>query len=108
MGDELIDGSLRRAAATAPETIAFHDRLGDVTFAELDRQVGQLSTWLLGAGVGPGDVVSWQLPNWSIAASVHFAVARVGVVSNPITPISIEDLLYRHHGVADVARVGSR
>jgi cyclohexanecarboxylate-CoA ligase len=38
-------------------------------------------------GVGKGDVVSFQLPNWLEAVVVHHATVRLGAVSNPIVPI---------------------
>ena len=42
---------------------------------------------LAGLGVGKGDAVSWQLPNWHEAVILHHAVLRIGAVSNPIVPI---------------------
>jgi cyclohexanecarboxylate-CoA ligase len=54
-------------------------------------------------GVAPGEVVSWQLPNWHEALVLHHAVLRLGAVSNPIVPI------YRHHEVGQIlARPRSR
>ncbi|MBN9623127.1 MAG: AMP-binding protein, partial [Actinobacteria bacterium] len=40
-----------------------------------------------GIGVGKGDVVSWQLPNWWEAVALHHGILRCGGVSNPIIPI---------------------
>ncbi len=36
---------------------------------------------------GPGDVVSFQLPNWIELLVLHFAATRIGAVSNPLIPI---------------------
>ena len=35
----------------------------------------------------PGDVVSFQLPNWIEFLVLHFAATRIGAVSNPLIPI---------------------
>jgi cyclohexanecarboxylate-CoA ligase len=42
---------------------------------------------LRGLGVGAGDVVAYQLPNWWEAAVVFLAAARAGAVVNPVLPI---------------------
>src|SRR5579875_2376959 len=49
-------------------------------------------------GLGPGDVVSWQLPNWVDAAALAIAIDRIGAVSNPIITI------YRERELAFVCR----
>ena len=40
--------------------------------------------WTLPAGVQPGDVVSWQLPNGIETITLTLALARLGVVQNPL------------------------
>ena len=45
-----------------------------------DRSTGALG--LLELGVRPGDVVSFQLPNWIEWIVVHYAVTRIGAISN--------------------------
>ena len=47
----------------------------------------------IGSACEPGEVVSWQLPNWHEAFLLHHAMLRIGAVSNPIVPI------YRAHEV---------
>jgi cyclohexanecarboxylate-CoA ligase len=42
---------------------------------------------LAAAGVGPGDVVSFQLPNWWEFVAVYLATVRLGAVANPLMPI---------------------
>jgi len=37
-------------------------------------------------GIGPGDVVAWQLPNWWEAVVFCWAVWRCGAIASPITP----------------------
>jgi acyl-CoA synthetase (AMP-forming)/AMP-acid ligase II len=69
-----------------------------VRAAELAADVVRLATGLRRLGVGPGDVVSWQLPNWIEGAILSFALERIGAVSNPILPI------YREREVGFVVR----
>ena len=38
-------------------------------------------------GVRPGDVVSWQLPNWVESVALAAAIDRLGAISSPIIPI---------------------
>ena len=50
------------------------------------------------AGIGEGDVVSWQLPTWIEAMVLVGGLARLGAVQNPILPI------YREREVGFVVR----
>ena len=43
-----------------------------------------LAAGLQGLGVGPGDVVAFQLPNWREAADCFYAIAMLGAVLVPI------------------------
>jgi cyclohexanecarboxylate-CoA ligase len=66
---------------------ALVDTARRVSFAEWDRLVGRAALGLLALGVGPGDVVAYQLPNWWEAAVIFLAAARLGAVVNPLLPI---------------------
>jgi cyclohexanecarboxylate-CoA ligase len=57
------------------------------TFAELAARAGCMAGALLRLGVRPGDVVSWQLPNWLEGAALAVAIDGIGAVSNPIITI---------------------
>jgi cyclohexanecarboxylate-CoA ligase len=82
-----VDDGLRASARRAPERTAVVDRDRRVTYGELDAAVDRAAALLASLGVGPGDVVSFQLPNWLEAAILFHATARVGAISNPIVPI---------------------
>jgi cyclohexanecarboxylate-CoA ligase len=69
-----------------------------VSFGDLARRADRMAVALGRLGVGPGDVVSWQLPNWVEGAALAAAVDRVGAVSNPIITI------YREREVGFVCR----
>jgi cyclohexanecarboxylate-CoA ligase len=64
-----------------------------LTAVEAGARVGALATGLLRAGVGPGDVVSWQLPNGPDVVTLYRACWRIGAAAAPV-----------HHraGVAEV------
>ena len=46
-----------------------------------------MAAWLEARGVGAGDVVSIQLPNWYEFVVLAVATQRVGGVINPLLPI---------------------
>ena len=57
------------------------------TFGDLAARAERIAGALLALGVRPGDVVSWQLPNWFEGAALAVAIDRLGAVSNPIITI---------------------
>lgn len=85
--EDLLDSPLRRMAATAPERLAVVDGEREIPYGELDALVDRAAAALAGLGIGRGEVVSWQLPNWHEAIVLHLATIRIGAVSNPIVPI---------------------
>jgi non-ribosomal peptide synthetase component E (peptide arylation enzyme) len=62
------------------------DRLHRVTYQELKARVDRVAAKLGALGVGPGDVVTIQLPNRVEFAYVFFALERLGAVANQIGP----------------------
>lgn len=54
------------------------------TFGDVERTARRLAAGLRERGVGPGDVVAFQLPNWMEAAAVFWASALLGAVVVPI------------------------
>lgn len=64
--------------------------LGDAarpTYASLATDAEALAVSLVDLGLKPGDVVSFQLPNWYEAAVIDLAAAMGGFVVNPIVII---------------------
>ncbi len=68
------------------------------SFREVASRADRFAVALARLGVGPGDVVSWQLPNWMESAALAAAIDRLGAVSNPILTI------YREREVGFVCR----
>jgi acyl-CoA synthetase (AMP-forming)/AMP-acid ligase II len=96
VSDLTMSASVVRAArqwGSQPAIIEGGHRL---TYQELLELVGHASAWLAGAGVGPGDVVCWQTPNWWEAHVLGLAVWHAGAVSCPIAPF------YREHELRQV------
>jgi acyl-CoA synthetase len=54
------------------------------TFKDVELVARRLAAGLRGRGVGPGDVVALQLPNWMEAAAAFWASALLGAVTVPI------------------------
>src|SRR5712691_7260447 len=68
------------------------------SFADLAARAERMAGALLALGVRPGEVVSWQLPNWFEAAALAVAIDSIGAVSNPIIAI------YREREMSFVCR----
>ena len=67
-----------RAESGARNTLSYRD---------LDRLSRRIGAGLAAHGIGKGDVVAFQLPNWWEFAAIHLACVRIGAVSNPLMPI---------------------
>ena len=91
--DKTYDEFLRKAIASMPDKLAIVADRADrseqrrFTYAELGDLVSRAAAALVGLGIGRGDVVSVQMPNWWEFAVVALASARVGAVVNPLMPI---------------------
>lgn len=78
---------LARGLAAAPGTgFRVHSavRPWEGTFGDVERVARRLAAGLRARGVGPGDVVAFQLPNWMEAAAVFWASAFLGAVVVPV------------------------
>lgn len=58
-----------------------------LTYGELGDCVDRAAASLRGMGIGPGDVVAIQLPNWWEFVVVALACVRVGAAANPLVQI---------------------
>jgi non-ribosomal peptide synthetase component E (peptide arylation enzyme) len=84
---ETIGDLLTRGLTAAPETaFRVHSavRPWEGTFGEVELTARRLAAGLRERGIGPGDVVALQLPNWMEAAAVFWASAFLGAVVVPI------------------------
>ena len=60
----------------------------ELTCGELYEAALRLAGYFDAVGLKPGDVVSFQLPNWWEANVINLAAAMIGVVVDPIVPIN--------------------
>lgn len=91
--DKTIADLAYELTAADPEFVAFIAGDTKMTRAELLRDAEALSVSLADMGLVPGDVVSFQTPNWIEAAVINLACSMSGLIINPIVPI------YRDHEV---------
>lgn len=66
------------------------------SWSELIDASARFGGFLQANGVGPGDVVVWQLPNWWESLVVAYGIWAAGAISSPVVPI------YREHELTQV------
>ena len=84
---ETLGDILAKGLAAAPDAeFRVHSdvRPWSGTFRDVERIARRLAGGLRARGVGPGDVVALQLPNWMEAAAVFWASAFLGAVVVPV------------------------
>jgi acyl-CoA synthetase len=80
---QILDGAIRaRPELTVKIRSSVRPWAG--TFADVLDAAGRMAGGLRAAGVGAGDVVAFQLPNWIEAAVTFWAAALLGAVVTPI------------------------
>jgi non-ribosomal peptide synthetase component E (peptide arylation enzyme) len=77
---------LHQRAVAHPDREAISDHRQRVTYGELRTRVDRTAAALQSLGIGRGDVVTIQLPNWAEFAYIFFACERIGAVANQIGP----------------------
>ncbi|MGH3165443.1 MAG: AMP-binding protein, partial [Trebonia sp.] len=80
---------LRHWARETPDAVAITARTATagtqrMTYREYAAQVERVTAVLAELGVGPGDVVVIQLPNWCQLNAVVLACARLGAIAAPV------------------------
>lgn len=70
----------RRRAALSPDRVAVEFEGQRVTFEQFDERVAELSAWMSGIGVGPGDRVAYWGGNHLALLETLFASLRIGAV----------------------------
>ena len=57
-----------------------------LSYRHLDRVTRKIAAGLARHGIGRGDVVAVQLPNWWEFIATHIACVRLGAITNPLMP----------------------
>ncbi len=86
MGKTTADFAEQRARET-PERIAVVDGGQRLSYAFLLAEARRIAAGLRNLGLQPGDVLSFQLPNWWESVVVNLAASLGGWAVNPIVPI---------------------
>src|SRR6478672_11774285 len=94
--DVVIPRLLLKNVTEFGRSVAVIDDTREVTWAELADAAARVAGLLHAHGIGPGDVVVWQLPNWWEALAVAHGVWAAGAISVPVVPI------YREHELATI------
>src|SRR5215469_8714425 len=98
MGGGTFWALAEEAARQRPESVLLADGYGrSLTATAFRDEAERAAAGLLARRIGPGDVVSWQLPTTLEAAVLIGACARLGAVQNPIIPV------FRHREVGFIA-----
>lgn len=85
--NKVVTDFLDEHAEQTPDKIAYVDRDRSLTYAELKAASIRCALGLLELGVKPGDVVSFQLPNWMEWVVLHYGATRMGAILGPLIPI---------------------
>lgn len=85
-GDETFYDLLAERVARHPDREALVDAHARLTYASLDDGVRRTAAFLKARGIGPGDIITVQIPNRVEFAYVFFALELVGAVANKINP----------------------
>src|SRR5262249_17437418 len=85
-GKDTMYARLCARVAAHPQREALVDSRRRVTYAELKDGIDRTAAVLKRHGIGRGDVVTIQLPNWIEFAFVFFALELIGAVANKISP----------------------
>lgn len=86
MGRTTADFAEQRARQT-PQQIAVVEGGRRLTYAFLLDEARRIAAGLRDLGLRPGDVISFQLPNWWESVVVNLAASLGGWAVNPIVPI---------------------
>jgi acyl-CoA synthetase (AMP-forming)/AMP-acid ligase II len=79
--DQTLATVLARRVRETPDREALTDGSHRLTYRELAHGIDRMAARLRELGIGQGDVVTIQLPNWIEFAFVFFALERLGAVA---------------------------
>jgi len=99
---ETLGALLSDALAAQPQsTFRVHSNIRPYTgtFRDVERVARRLAAGLQTRGVGPGDFVAFQLPNWMEAAATFWASTLLGAVVVPIVGLVATDEPSREQNV---------
>lgn len=96
--DRVLYDLVAERAGLHPDRVYVTDGDNTVTYGRLREDAVRLASGLRGLGVGKGDRVVVQMPNWAEFATIVVALSRLGAILVPTMPI------FRHDEVGYVLR----
>src|SRR5947209_1335165 len=89
--DEILYGLVEAQADRRPDAVFVLDGTTSLTYGQVREEALRVAVGLRRLGVGRGDRVAVQLPNWCELVTVLVAVGLAGGVVVPIMPVYRED-----------------
>ena len=89
--DQTFFDAVQEQVGLRADKVFLTDSTTSLTFGELQDMALRLATGLVRRGVGAGDRVAVQIPNWTEFGVIALAVSRIGAVLVPIMPIYRRD-----------------
>jgi len=83
----LIDAFEDALARTPDKILVVDERGARWSYRAVADKVNVLTENLAEMGIGRGDVISAQLPNWAEFLLIHLAATRLGAITNPLLSI---------------------
>ena len=97
-GVRLISDRLADIARKDPgRELVFDPVFGRFSYADIEAHVRRLAHGLAARGIGPGDVVILQLPNWTPFLTFHIALTSIGAIT------ALVPFVYREHEISGAA-----
>lgn len=82
--DRTLHDYFAEAVKKAPEQVAIIEGERRVTYAEWDALARRAAAGLVRLGLGKGDIVTVQLPNWIEMCVMQIALSRIGAIIQPM------------------------
>ncbi len=82
--DRTLHDYFDETVARIPDSIALVEGDKRISFARWQEAAARLASGLMKLGIGKGDIVSVQLPNWYEMCLLQIALSRIGAVIQPM------------------------
>ena len=83
----IAQGAWTKAQERPDEVAIYLEGEPSITYGSIADEARRLITALREIGLEPGDVISFQLPNWRESIVVDIAASALGLIVNPVIPI---------------------
>ncbi len=103
--DRTLHDYFDETAARIPDTIALVEGDKRISFAQWREDAARLANGLMKLGIGKGDIVSVQLPNWYEMCLLQIALSRIGAVIQPMHMVYREREIQSMLGFCDTRAV---